>query len=393
VRLSLPRAGVATTMRLGSPFYTHRRARKQGVRDGRGWRWRFWPPTPPFQESKDPTPPQNQQGPAAFEVVLKDAAEADMQQLATQWMKEDGKLKGPYCTARAEYARAYDELTREDKETKEAADAFAQAKRSLFDLGVPHLSPSWALFWLLIIGVSELPLNGLVFQIFGDDLRLTLLLALGLGVSIPITAHFFGRSLRHEHKTTTDVWLLLVTPLVMFLVLLGVAVARSRFFEGLEALRVELPMTPGLAVFVFLIINVGLFFAAAVLSYEAAHPDRKSYNTLRLKVRDAQRTLERETKEHREAALRYERAERALERARATREKRFEQLREHARHEKEYCDVLIGAYRIANVEARRDGRKPECFCSDPLEAKLPEIFGRLDTKCEESGHTTAGSGR
>src|SRR5436309_2063582 len=143
------------------------------------------------------------------------------------------------------------------------------------------------------IGASELPLNGLVFQIFGDDLRLTLLLALGLGVSIPITAHFFGRSLRQEHKTTTDVWLLIVTPIVMFLLLVGVAVARGRFFEGFEALRIELPISPGLAVLVFLIINVGLFFAAAILSYEAAHPNWKSYNTLRLRVRDARRTLER----------------------------------------------------------------------------------------------------
>ena len=380
-------------MRLGSPFYTHRRARRQGLRDGRAWRWKFWPPAPPFQEPKDPTPPSDQQGPAAFEVVLKDAAEADMQRLATQWMKEDGKLKGPYCTARAACSRAYDALIREVKEGKTAADAFAQAKKELFDLGAPHLSPGWALFWLLIIGASELPLNGLVFQIFGEDLGLTLLLALGLGVSIPITAHFFGRSLRHEHKTTTDVWLLLATPLVMFLVLVGVAVARSRFFEGLEALRVELPMSPAVAVFVFLIINVGLFFAAAVLSYEAAHPDGKSYNTLRLKVGDARRMLERETKEHREAALRYERAAETLERAQATREKRFEQLREQARHEKESCDVLIGAYRIANVEARRDGRKPECFNTDPLEAKLPESFRQLDSECKETMRTFAGSGK
>ena len=316
-----------------------------------------------------------------------------MQRLATQWMKEDGKLKGPYCTARAACSRAYDALIREVKEGKTAADAFAQAKKELFDLGAPHLSPGWALFWLLIIGASELPLNGLVFQIFGEDLGLTLLLALGLGVSIPITAHFFGRSLRHEHKTTTDVWLLLATPLVMFLVLVGVAVARSRFFEGLEALRVELPMSPAVAVFVFLIINVGLFFAAAVLSYEAAHPDGKSYNTLRLKVGDARRMLERETKEHREAALRYERAAETLERAQATREKRFEQLREQARHEKESCDVLIGAYRIANVEARRDGRKPECFNTDPVEAKLPESFRQLDTECKETTRPLPGSGR
>ena len=89
-------------MRLGSPFYTHRRARKQGARDGRDWRWKFWPPAPPFREPKQPTPAQDQQGDSTFETVLKDAVEADMQRIATHWKVADEKLKPAYCTALAE---------------------------------------------------------------------------------------------------------------------------------------------------------------------------------------------------------------------------------------------------------------------------------------------------
>ena len=105
-------------------------------------------------------------------------------------------------------------------------------------------------------------------------------------------------------------------------------------------------------------------------------------------MRDAQRTLEREAKEHLEATQRYERAEDVQLRAQGVREKRFQRLQEQAIHEQQFCDVLIGAYRAANVEARRDGHKPDCFKKDPLKAHLPESLAQLDSDCGQLARAT-----
>src|SRR5437773_2175434 len=70
------------TQCLGAPMarkrefvYTHRSVRKQGLRDGRDWRWKFWPPKWPFREEKEAQPSGPQADHAQFEVALKEAAE------------------------------------------------------------------------------------------------------------------------------------------------------------------------------------------------------------------------------------------------------------------------------------------------------------------------------
>ena len=86
--------------------YTHRKVRKQGLRDGRDWRWKFWPPRWPFREPKDPQPPVSQTTHSEFERALKDVAEEHMQSLAEEWSDLDKQMKPTYCAALVQWQKA-----------------------------------------------------------------------------------------------------------------------------------------------------------------------------------------------------------------------------------------------------------------------------------------------
>jgi len=56
------------------------------------------------------------------------------------------------------------------------------------------------LFWLILLGLSEFPLNGLVFSLFGVGKIETYVIAAALCVIIPLFAHLAGEKLRQEDK-------------------------------------------------------------------------------------------------------------------------------------------------------------------------------------------------
>jgi hypothetical protein len=370
--------------------YSYRSVRRQAVRDGRDWRWRFWPPKWPFREPKEPEPQATQKETALFELALKEAAENDIQLVAERWAELDTKLKGDYCTALAELRQAQGIVPKEQREAQAAAAECKVAEEKFFELPAPSLEPRWAVFWLFIIGIGEFPLNSVVFQIFGQGRLETYLVAGGLCVTIPLFAHWFGRSLRQAAKNNTDKVLIAISPLFVLGLLGVIGVVREKYFQAMEVQNLlGINLTPTQGTIVFILINIGIFFVAAVITYEGTSPDLPTYNSRKTRWRYAQKVLARESNRAGVASAHLRKAYTAYQSRRQIRQKQFERCAQRAKSIKELNDWFISVYRSANREARRTAGSPPCFRNSPQEAKLAEALLKMDWECPGPGTQAA----
>jgi hypothetical protein len=366
--------------------YTLRSVRRQGRRDGREWRWKFWPPAWFFRESKSPYPPLNQKDTALFESEIKEAFENDAGILAKEWEDLDLRLKKRYCDAHVELELADASLKRETPEAQVAEGAYKEAEKKLLDVPAPAVSPDWANFWLLLIAAGEFPLNSMVFQLLGQEPRETYLIAAAMAIVIPLFAEVFGSALRQDSKTATDKALVALMPASALFLLGAIAYLRGEFMS-LSPLLKELGfvLTRTQATALFLIMNVGLFLVASVISYESTYTDRRDYRTKHNLWKTMRAAFNKESREAREARSRYERARKELEAARQERQKKFESFLAEVRWLRESHELFIRAYRQADREARRDGQTPVCFRNSLEDANLPPSFLRdLDWSTEQA---------
>ena len=133
----------------------------------------------------------------------------------------------------------------------------------------PHIRPMrgfWYAFWLLLLFIFELPLNSVVFRIFGESEAMTLLFTVGISVLLLLCAHELGRMLRTEQQREPArqyfIPALLIFPL---LIIGGVAYAREMYIELLplaNSIR-----NPVLLYLSFAAINITVIVAATTLSY------------------------------------------------------------------------------------------------------------------------------
>jgi hypothetical protein len=365
-------------------YYTERRVRKQGFHDGRGWRWRFWPPEWPFREPKEPQPDPGRTTHADFELALKEGAENDMQILAERWKELDQELKPEFCAALAVWQRARDRTRKEGKEVGPAERRLQGAEQRLLDLEIPALEPRWMHFWLIVIGVAEFPLNALVFELLQQGMIETYIIAAGLGVVIPLLAHTFGARLRQDEKEFIDQCMIATAPMIAFGLLFLVAIIRERFIQTAGGLaHFGVPIRPLEGTILFLAINVALFFVAVFISYEGTHPKRTLYRTRCRDMKHAQRSLEKESGEAAEAAAQETSAAIKLNRLRQTRHKTFERTVQRAELINEALGFLVGVYRTANLESRKSANRPPAFKLDPPKAELPKSLRQaLDWDCK-----------
>jgi hypothetical protein len=363
--------------------YGGRMVRRQGVRDGRDWRWKLWPPKWPFRETKEPHPSLQEVECAQFEQELKESAESFMEQEATRWKELDKTLKPEYCVALVKLDQARVRAKKEAGEVEPVAKQFEKAERLFYQLDAPGLDPHWMHFWLVAIAIAEFPLNTVVFQLLGQRMRETYLIAGGLALVIPLLAHSFGAAMRQETKNFVDKCLIAAAPLVAFGLLFVVAIIRERFMEVSPISQLlKVPVTPVQGTVLFLAINVALFFVATVLAYEGTHPDRRLYKTRRRNLAHAKASFSKESSEAAAAAREEEEAAATLQHKRTARQKAFEHAAAEAQSIKETVDWLVGVYRAANQGSRKTAEKPESFKKLPPEAMLPGLLSSLEWDCE-----------
>lgn len=365
--------------------YTYRSVRREGKKEGRDWRWKFWPPKWPFREAKEPIPPLDQSEPTQYEVNLKEVSEADMQIIADDWGEEDRKLKPDYCRARTEYKNAEKSFAKESAEANIARQIFNTINEKFSDIPHPSLHPKIMLMFLILIAIFEYPLNSLIFQIFGQGKAETYVMAGVIAGGVPFAAHFMGKRLKQEMKSRTDIWLLILTPMSIIALLAVVSYLRSIFLEVEDVVTmIGVEMSFSTSNILFLVINMAVFFIAMIISYEGSYSNDVKYKDLRKRYTDTLKSLRKESGEEVAAARRLAKAEDMYQQARQKRQKIYEKYKEDAILVQQHVESFITLYRNANMQSRRIAAMPESFKKPPFEAKLPEIFLKpLDWDCED----------
>jgi hypothetical protein len=185
-------------------------------------------------DGKHGIPEENQEKQPPYVLQLKQVGEENIERICQGWKNNDAVLLANYCKAKSSLEELGPALAKAEQEAREAKTAEDQARQEYVKL--LHMKPSWYLLLLLGIAVLELPLNSIVFQLFGEAQSLTILMSLGLGIILPACAHFVGGLLRHGFlragKFATESLLIIALCFTAFGSLAGIAYLREKFFEG-----------------------------------------------------------------------------------------------------------------------------------------------------------------
>lgn len=255
--------------------------------------------------------------------------------------------------------------------------------------------PHW-LYWILatVIFLGEIPLNALVFEIFGENQIMTWVMAFVIGLSVPLSAHFIGIKFRERSEGWWGSNYLKggVSLAVIVAALYGLSEIRTTY---LSEFRDELGLTQTLvdSTTLFFWLNIAVLGAAVVISY-LSHDPNPGYEVSKKEYLNARRRLEK------------------LERARLKKLKqsRFRKLKSvkyadqdfrdgqnRVNYLKGYYDMLlkegqelerqclagfrhdIALYRQENLRARDDKKQPKSFS---LEFELPMNLHLMSEKLE-----------
>jgi hypothetical protein len=230
-------------------------------------------------------------------------------------------------------------------------------------------------------------MNSIVFDILGEAKLLTYLLAAGLGVIIPLSAHYMGIILRRESpleslKAALKAGILFI---LVAIVLLGLAYLREKFVAGAGvASLLGIEMDPKMVTILFLSINF-LIFAVATLASYMVHIDVtdekiRSYHITRRSMRDVEELLNDTSTSLDKLIAKRDNVEEHLSRLMVTREKIFHKNRELAEGHRDTAQWLINIYRTSNMRARKDPQMPKCFKTMPT-FDISPFDGSLDEEC------------
>lgn len=226
--------------------------KRRGQRDGRST-----PSIPPW-DSEEAAP--------FIGGALKSAGEHDVHLLTRKWNLLNGALKTRWLHAEFACRLAVQQV----EEAKTAYD------NAMVDFQVQHgerpptggyLRTLQYLFLMLLLFVFELPLNAVVFRIFGENEVLTFIFTFGVAIVLLLSAHELGKLLRegawgHPVKRTFIFGLTLLPLLIVG----GVAYAREEYLSYLpEMLR---SMNPWVIYIAFAAINLTIFAVATILSFQ-----------------------------------------------------------------------------------------------------------------------------
>jgi hypothetical protein len=353
------------------------KAYREGVHDGRRWKWRIG--FPPW-EAKEPFPELTRVELTPAEQGYCQAAEAMLNNLATEWMEKDSMLLESCKTAKKEYEEAIQKLGQLRPEEARAIKEY-EAARSFYDSLQHPLLPQWfhVLFWLLILA-GEFYFNQLVFNIFLQPRIDTMVMALSLVVAMVVAAEFVGRTLRRQRKGRGEVlWLVVIPAAFAFFVFLGLSYIREKYVEYAGAGALGFSLSPVALNAIFLVFNMSLFLANTVIAYHASPPDPDAFGKAKRKLKEAHRQVKRLEPQLKELSERLAWAHMKLEQAHVRRTREFGKFQEQANNVIKGTGVAVSAYRRGNMRARGGGATPKCFKIDPCEnIKLPDRLQQLD---------------
>jgi len=269
--------------------YTRKKVCRKGKLDGRGWRWKFWP----IMKDEFPVHPANDQAETPmYERQLKKAGEDWLTDLAEEWSEMDKQLKTAYCDALARVRNALAGKEHDQEELEEAKAHYDEALEDFEEMPQPAYSITFEWIVIILLAVAEFYFNYLIFSILGASRIETMINAATISITLPLSALFFGHTLRIETKTLTQrLWLIFLV-LVPFLVIIGIAFLRASLFEATwKNLPVDINLSPFEATVAFITINLLMWIVAAFVSYRSAHKDPETYRKRKLRLRSAKAAI------------------------------------------------------------------------------------------------------
>jgi hypothetical protein len=358
--------------------YNYSKAKRRGKKDGRNWKGFLF-----FKKPKDPFPPDNYSDHAPFERELKEAADSEIRDFYNKWTERDRELKASYCETLKKYRDADIQFKNKSGSTERSWEDYQKSLEGLRNLGVPELSSFWKYFWLIIIGLAEFPLNGIVFSIFGAGRIETYIMAGAMCIVIPVVAHLTGETFKQKEKEKARVIISIIAILAVTLALIVVAVLRAAYLaEMFKELGVEI-ISPTLAGIIFVFINLLIFVGAFFISYTGSHPEAKKYAHQKKLVKDKYENYLKEKKEEEQARENLTNAYKQLQIVIAQREAWCKKWRGKAEKLKEIYEQLAQVYRTANIESR-NSKTPPVWYTLPflkLDIEIPEPQN-LDWNCK-----------
>ncbi len=330
-------------------------------------------------------PPLDQTHHTAYELELQKLAEENIRRVAQEWEAMDVKLKSEYCKARFQHDAALMGGKAAQDEHGGSSGEEDAAQRLMHEMyGKEHLSPAAYRILMTVLAIVELPINSIVFELFGKGALLTYLTASIIAIGLPAGAHFLGILLKKEplkegflHTQAFLLYLLIAAP---FGLLAAISYVREKFFEATGAHRVlGVEMDPILVMITFFALNLFIYLIATVLSY--FHHD--------LEIRQARKELDyyqRHAREDRQEIVRFEAlvetTQRRYQDARNRRQNQWEEKRHKALEIQDISERLIEHYRKHNQRARKDPQQPKSFETLPV-IHLPKALQELEWECSE----------
>jgi len=319
-------------------------------------------------------------------------AESTIDGFTRRYEREDKKLKEQYCEEMVALDNLNERIKAIEQDHQEAKRAEQERRKAAAPRPpVPVPISYWIIFAFL--AVCEFPMNAAVFDILGEAKWLTYLLAAGLGVVIPLAAHFLGIQLRNESpfQSFRGALKALFIFLVVLAVLIGIAYIREKYVAGADIVKIlGIKMDPRMVTEIFLSINLLIFMVATIASY-FYHIDvtdeikRERYHYERIR-KASQKLLNGVSDNLKPLYKNRDELEESISRLRTARESIFNQWKARAKQICKTKEWLISLYRHENIKSRlaagKGGEEPPSFKKKP-EIDLGIFAGELDEDCGE----------
>jgi hypothetical protein len=307
-------------------------------------------------------PPPDADEFADYEMELKNLADENIRRIVAAWAREDRTLSREYCQALSEFEAS-------KREAEPAQTAYELAVRDHREAteemgkhyGTIQLSPYIYMIIMGIIIVGEVPLNAVVFRIFGEAEVMTYVISLVIAVGLPFGAHALGMLLRKEPfkqgVLNTESIFTIFAMVIPLLGIMAVAYVRQKYFESPTVQAASgIRADPAAVTLVFVIINLLIFTVAALASYLTHNPVVDNW---RKKLRLATGDLKIKQRRFAEVQERQGRMLNWLEKAKAERQNKFEEKKRQAEEMRDFVHRMINIYRGANLLTRQNTARPK----------------------------------
>lgn len=383
--------------------YTTRVVENRGRRDGRSWRWSFFPFKWPFQIPVDQDPPLDNEDCSAFEGELRQGANVALGAIKEEWFKLDRELASRCMTIEDAVVRAKAEVDKEKQHAAGADYVVVAAEQSLSEASIspPQIKASYHAILLSLLVMAEGAFNYMVFKMFGQDKLETTLMAIGLVISIPVVTEFIGYKLKQSQKTLTDKLLMTGAGISFVALLYTISYLREKFFHfqnviGKEVLsesvdqilseRVGFKWHANEMMLVFYILNVTFVLAGLVLAYQSTRSTSSKYRKLKHAIDSAKKKYAEENSSLVHAEINHAKVLEEFNEAHTVRTRTFEGIKAKAAKIKDLWIHLITMYRAANMDVRVKKELPKSFLALPETIIIipKKLTGQLD--CGQCNH-------